>query len=147
MNVLISACLLGVDCRYDGENKKIDKALIQGLQEKYHLVPICPEIYGGLPTPREPGERQGDRVITKSGFDVTEQYMHGAHVALHFARLLDCKMAILKERSPSCGSVHIYDGTFTGSLKVADGITAELLMQNGIRVYGESQISQLLSEK
>ena len=145
MNVIISACLLGASCRYDG--KCVQKVDVQGLEAKYRLIPVCPEIYGGLPTPREPGERSGDRVITKSGADVTEQYMRGAQETLRLARTFGCKMAILKERSPSCGSVRIYDGTFSGTLKMADGVTAELLLQNGIRVYGESQIPQLLEQK
>ena len=146
MNVLISACLLGMDCRYDGKNKKIEHQLLQKLQEKYTLVPVCPEIYGGLPIPREPVERRGDRFVSKSGVDVTQQYQRGAQAALGLARTLHCQMAILKERSPSCGSVRIYDGSFTGNLMVADGVTAELLMQNGIRVCGESQILQLIAE-
>lgn len=145
MNVIISACLLGANCRYDGKcGGKVD---VQGLEAKYRLIPVCPEIYGGLPIPREPVERDGNRAITKSGADVTAEFMRGAQETLNMARMFDCKMAILKERSPSCGSVQIYDGTFSGRLKIADGVTAELLLQNGIRVYGESQIPQLLADQ
>ena len=110
-NILISACLLGVCCRYDGESKPIMQTV--ALMERYHLVPVCPEQLGGLPTPREPSERQGCAVVMKSGTDVTAQYRRGAEQTLHLARLYGCKAAVLKERSPSCGSGRIYDGTFS----------------------------------
>ena len=126
-NILISACLLGVQCRYDGESKPIMQTV--ALMERYHLVPVCPEQLGGLPTPREPSERQGE-----------------AEQALHLARLYGCKAAVLKERSPSCGSGNIYDGTFSGCLTPGDGVTAALLKENGITVYGESEIEMLLSQ-
>ena len=128
-NILISACLLGVCCRYDGESKPIMQTV--ALMERYHLVPVCPEQLGGLPTPREPSERQGCAVVMKSGTDVTAQYRRGAEQ---------------KERSPSCGSGRIYDGTFSGRLTSGDGVTAALLKENGIAVYGESEIEVLLSQ-
>ena len=142
-NILISACLLGVCCRYDGESKPIMQTV--ALMERYHLIPVCPEQLGGLPTPREPSERQGDAVRAKSGADVTAQYRRGAEQALHLARLYGCRAAVLKERSPSCGSGEIYDGTFSGCLTPDDGVTAALLMENGIAVYGESEIEALLA--
>lgn len=101
---------------------------------------------GGLPTPAHPAERIEDRVMTKDGRDVTAEYRHGAEQALHLARLCGCKIALLKERSPSCGSGTIYDGTFTGGLTAGDGVTAALLRENGITVYGESEIGRLLEE-
>ena len=143
-NILISACLLGVCCRYDGESKPIMQTV--ALMERYHLVPVCPEQLGGLPTPREPSERQGCAVVMKSGTDVTAQYRRGAEQTLHLARLYGCKAAVLKERSPSCGSGRIYDGTFSGRLTSGDGVTAALLKENGITVYGESEIELLLSQ-
>ncbi len=143
-NILISACLLGVQCRYDGESKLIMQTV--ALMERYHLVPVCPEQLGGLPTPREPSERQGEAVVMKNGTDVTAQYRRGAEQALHLARLYGCKAAVLKERSPSCGSGNIYDGTFSGCLTPGDGVTAALLKENGITVYGESEIEMLLSQ-
>ena len=114
------------------------------LMEQYHLIPICPEQLGGLPTPRKPSERQGGRVVMADGRDVTAEYRRGAEEALHLARLYGCTAAVLKERSPSCGKGQIYDGTFTGTLTAGDGVTAELLTAGGIKVYGESELEKLL---
>ena len=141
MRVLISACLLGVCCRYDGDSKAYPG--IEQLARQHTLVPVCPEQLGGLPTPRPPAERRGDRVVTRSG-DVTEQYRRGAEEALKLCKLLGCEAAVLKERSPSCGRGAVYDGTFTGTLTPGDGVTAELLASHGIPVYGESRIEDLL---
>lgn len=113
---------------------------------KYHLIPICPEVYGGLATPRQPSERCGKRVIAKDGIDHTDQFERGAHIALHLAQLFDCKLAVLKDKSPSCGVHRIYDGTFSGTIRCGVGVTAELLLNNGISVYDETQISVLLNE-
>ena len=142
MRVLISACLLGVCCRYDGASKAYPG--IEQLARQHTLVPVCPEQLGGLPTPRPPAERQGGTVRTRSGIDVTDQYRRGAEETLRLCRLLGCEAAVLKERSPSCGRGQIYDGTFSGTLTAGDGVTAELLTANGIPVYGESQIETLL---
>ena len=140
-NVLISACLLGVSCRYDGLSKPLDAKIIENLRSRYHLIPICPEIFGGLPTPRIPAEIQANRrVLRKDGKDITDEYKKGAKEALRLAKLFDCKLAILKERSPSCGSGVIYDGSFTGNKTNGDGITAELLKKEGIRIIGESEL-------
>ena len=142
MKILISACLLGVPCRYDGKAKPQPWA--ERLAERHELVPVCPEQLGGLPTPRNPSERRGGRVVMNTGADVTESYRRGAEAVLQLCRLLGCEAAVLKERSPSCGHGEIYDGTFTGTLTEGDGVTAELLLRNGIRVYGESQAATLL---
>ena len=142
--ILISACLLGASCRYDGGSKPV--LSVEALMGSYQLVPICPEQLGGLPTPREPSERQGDRVVMKSGADVTAQYQKGAEQALHLARVFGCKKAVLKERSPSCGSGTIYDGSFSGRLTGGDGVTAALLRKNGIAVCGESALETLLGD-
>ena len=107
-------------------------------------MPVCPEQLGGLATPRSPAERQGERIIAKTGVDVTDQYHRGAEEALKIYRLLGCEAAVLKERSPSCGSGEIYDGTFTGTLLSGNGVTAELFLKHGIPVYGESRLSELL---
>ena len=141
MRILISACLLGVCCRYDGASKA--HPLAGALAQRHTLVPVCPEQLGGLPTPRPPAERQGDRVATREG-DVTEQYRRGAEETLRLCRLLGCEAAVLKERSPSCGRGAVYDGTFTGTLAAGDGVTAALLEAHGIPVYGESRIGELL---
>ena len=142
MKILISACLLGCRCRYDGGSKPHPVA--EKLAARHDLIPVCPEQLGGLPTPRPPAERRGERVLTAAGGDVTEQYRRGAEEALSLYRLLGCDAAVLKERSPSCGSGQIYDGSFSKTLASGDGVTAELLKRNGIPVYGESNIEQLL---
>jgi len=137
---LISACLLGVNCRYDGKTNKLPEEKLRELTEKYELIPVCPECLGGLTTPRVPAERRGGGVFAKDGRDVSTEFHKGAKEALYLAKLLGAELAILKERSPSCGSGVIYDGSFTGALTEGDGVTAELLKQNGIKVLGESEI-------
>ena len=141
MTILVSACLLGVNCRYNGTGGLREELL--KLMTAHSLIPICPEQLGGLPTPRPPAECRSGRVITDEGNDVTTAFQTGACEALKLARLYSCHYAILKERSPSCGSGRIYDGTFSGALTYGDGITAALLKSHGIRVFGESEISDL----
>ncbi len=140
--LLISACLLGVSCRYDGKSRPIGN--IEELLEKYELIPVCGEIFGGLPTPRVPAERLGGRVITKDGVDVTKEYLLGAAEVLRLAKLFGCKKALLKERSPSCGKDKIYDGSFEGKIVPGSGVVAGLLAENGIEIFGESEIEKLL---
>ena len=140
--LLISACLLGVPCRYDGKSKPL--ADIARLREKYELIPVCPEQLGGLPSPRTPSERRDDRVVMADGRDVTAQYQKGAQRALELCLREGCVTAVLKERSPSCGSGEIYDGTFTHTVISGDGVTAALLKKNGIKVCGESELHALL---
>lgn len=137
MKILVSACLLGVRCRYDGKSKP--HPAVERLMEQHTLIPVCGEILGGLPTPRVSAERQGERVVTADGCDVTAAYRRGAEEVLRLAERYGCKAAILKERSPSCGSGRIYDGTFTGTLTDGWGVTAELLRDHGICVIGESE--------
>ncbi|MCI8576354.1 MAG: DUF523 domain-containing protein [Lachnospiraceae bacterium] len=139
--ILVSACLLGSKCRYNGKGELHED--VQGLMSRCHPIPVCPEIYGGLPTPRIPSERSGNRVIGKTGEDVTAQYEKGARETLHMAQLYHCPAAILKERSPSCGSGQIYDGTHTRTLIPGDGVTTELLRKHGIAVFGESETDKL----
>ena len=140
-NILVSACLLGVACRYDGKRKP-NEAVI-ALKEKYNLIPVCPEIMGGLPTPRLPSEIRGETVIMGNGEDVTDKYSKGAEETLRLARLFGCGKAVLKEKSPSCGSGRIYDGTFSKTLTEGNGVTAGMLLANGIRVAGETEIDAL----
>lgn len=142
MRVLVSACLLGVRCRYDGASKPLPG--LERLLDAIDPVPVCPEQLGGLPTPRTPAERCGDRVVTRDGPDVTAQYQRGAQEALRLAQLTGCTLALLKEKSPSCGCGRIYDGTHTGTLTGGNGVTAELLLQNGVHVFGETQLDALL---
>lgn len=144
-SILISACLLGVACRYDGLSKPLDREIIEKLRQQYHLIPICPEIMGGLPTPRIPSEISSDgKVLRKDGEDVTENYIRGAKEALRLAEIFQCETALLKEKSPSCGAGKIYDGSFSKTLTSGNGITAELLKKNGIRIIGESEIFTLI---
>ncbi len=142
-NLLISACLLGYCCRYDGSNNGPIPELMQ-LKRRYHLIPICPEQLGGLKTPRLPAERLGDRVVNCEGEDITAAYERGAREALRMARLFGCTNAILKSRSPSCGPDEVYDGTFTHTVVRRPGTTAELLTANGVSVIDETRIAQLL---
>lgn len=137
MTILVSACLLGCPCRYDGTAKADPRVL--ALMERHTLIPVCPEQLGGLPTPRLPSERREGGVFDRGGKDVTAQYRQGAEEVLRLARLYGCTHAVLKERSPSCGSGQIYDGIFSHVLVPGSGVAAELLAQNGITVLGESQ--------
>ena len=139
--VLASACLLGVCCRYNGGG--VLEEQLSAMMPAVTVIPVCPEIMGGLPTPREPAERVGERILTRSGTDVTAEYEKGAGEVLKLAKLYGSTCAVLKERSPSCGSGWIYDGSHTRKLTNGDGITAELLKKNGIRIFGESNINEL----
>jgi uncharacterized protein YbbK (DUF523 family) len=133
--ILVSACLLGINCKYDGTSNKNKKIL--KLAKDFILIPVCPEILGGLPIPREPAEQKGKRVITKSGKDVTKYFEKGAKEVLKIAKILKIKKAILKQKSPSCGCGKIYDGTFSKRLIKGDGVTTKLLKKNGIEVFTE----------
>lgn len=144
MNILVSACLLGMECRYSGKGGLSES--VTDLMDRFTLVPVCPEIYGGLQTPRLPAEQKDGRVVASDGSDLTDAFLHGAEETLKLAVLYGCKYAILKERSPSCGHGTVYDGTFSNRLIAGSGVTAELLEENGIRVFGESQISLLIKE-
>ena len=142
MRVLISACLLGVSCRYDGASKP--HSLAAALARCHELVPVCPEQLGGLASPREPSARRGGRYYSRSGEDVTAQYLRGAAETWKLAKLFDCPAALMKERSPSCGFGKIYDGSFSGVLIPGNGAAAELLARRGVLVYAESRIQELL---
>ena len=140
--ILISACLVGDKVKYDGHSNYNEK--IKLLLEKYELVPFCPEVEGGLPTPRKPSERVKDRVKMQDGKDVTKNFLTGADLALNICLYLGIKIAILKENSPSCGSKKIYDGTFAKKLIPGEGVTTELLRRKGIKVISEEEIDELL---
>lgn len=141
--ILVSACLLGVCCRYDGRGNPSAQVLDLLKRDDLELIPVCPEQLGGLPTPRLPSECVEDRIINRAGEDVTDQFQRGAAEALRLARSYGCDVAVLKERSPSCGCGRIYDGSFTGTLTEGNGVTTELLLSAGIQVVGESRIEQL----
>lgn len=145
--ILISACLLGQPVRYDGRGLRIEHGLLARWQERGWLVPICPEVAGGLPTPRPPAEivRQpgGARVLTATGEDCSEAFERGAQAALALARRMGCRHAVLTERSPSCGSTQVYDGGFAGRLIDGQGLTAALLRRHGVQVFSQHQLDAL----
>lgn len=145
MKLLVSACLMGMGCRYDGKPNQLPR--LAELMKQHTCIPVCPEIFGGLPTPRPPAERQGNKVVNDQGQDVTDAFVRGTAEVLRLADLYRCKAALLKERSPSCGSGQIYDGTFTKTLTEGDGLAAQLLKKKGLAVYGESQIGELLDDR
>ncbi len=136
--ILVSACLAGVACRYDGvasPHPEVLRLLATG-----RAVPVCPEVLGGLPVPREPVELRQGRAVGRSGRDVTEAFQAGAQRALALAREHGCTAAILKARSPSCGPGQIYDGTFSRTLVPGHGLLAALLKQSGIAVRSEEDL-------
>ncbi|MBU4338580.1 DUF523 domain-containing protein [Patescibacteria group bacterium] len=136
---LCSACLLGMDCKDNGGNNK-DKKVLK-LAKKEILIPVCPEQFGGLPTPREKSARNGrKKVVTESGKDVTKNFIKGAEEILKIAKIFGIKEAILKQRSPSCGSGQIYDETFLRKIIKGDGVTVALLKRNGIKVISEEDL-------
>ena len=142
-NLLISACLLGVECKYSGGSNARPEETIEKLRTRYRLIPVCPETAGGLPTPRDPSERLGERVVSCRGADVTAQFKKGAEAALTLARRYGCTTALMKEHSPSCGRGLIYDGSFSGKLVKGDGCAAELLKAAGVSVVGENMTELL----
>ena len=141
--VLISACLAGINCKFNGENNLLDRGILDEISKKYHLLFVCPEVFGGLGTPREPAEMKNGLVVTKTAKDVSENFINGAEICLKIAKLNGCKKAILKARSPSCGSGQIYDGSFSKKLIFGDGVAAKLLKENAILVFSEDDIGRL----
>ena len=136
---MVSACLAGTPCRYDGRSNL--RPEVAALVENGEAVPVCPEVLGGLPTPRTPSERQGDRVMSAEGDDVTGAFSAGAEAALYIAEECGCSAAVLKARSPSCGCGRIYDGTFTHTLIDGDGLFAALLRKKGFQLFTEETFS------
>ncbi len=151
--ILVSRCLLGDPVRYDGRSKALSHPLLEKWLNEGRLVPVCPELEGGLPVPRPAAEISGGdggavldgaaRVITEQGTDITGAFLSGARRALETARAAGCNAALLKERSPSCGCRRIHDGTFGGGLREGRGVTAALLERNGIRTFCEDDIGEL----
>lgn len=150
--VLISACLLGVRVRYDGRSMDLDHPVLHRWHQEGRLVAVCPEMAGGLPVPRAPAEIRGDdggeavwkgtaTVVTRQGVDVTPMFKQGALQTLATARMTRVIAAILTERSPSCGSTVLYDGSFSGRRRSGRGVTAQLLAASGIRVFSQNDIT------
>lgn len=136
--ILVSACLYGNKCRYKGDD--CFNAKIAELGKDNVLIPVCAEQLGGLPTPRHPAERIGDRIISDVGVDVTEEYTKGADFVVEIAKANDVDYCILKANSPSCGKGVIYDGTFSGNKTRGNGLTCEKLLAEGFTVYTEDEI-------
>lgn len=145
--LLISACLCGCACRYDGKSRPLPEELLEKLSARYALIPVCAEQLGGLPTPRISAERQDDdTVLRRDGIDVTDEYRRGAWEVLRIGKLCGADTALLKARSPSCGSGIIYSGKYDGTFKDGYGVTAELLQKNGFRVFSEEAMEELLRD-
>ena len=140
--LLVSACLLGENCKYNGGNNYTPA--VEALRERFEIIPVCPEQLGGLPTPRTPSERVGDKVLTRDGRDVTEAFRRGAAKTLAIAQAEGVTRALFQVRSPSCGCGTIYDGTFSGKLVPGKGVTAQLLEQSGIEICDSTRINELL---
>lgn len=136
--ILVSACLLGINCKYSGGNNQNEKVL-EYIKDK-EVIPVCPEIMGGLSTPRPPSEILNDKVMNNLNQDVTQQYKKGAEETLKLAKIFNVKKALLKAKSPSCGKGYIYDGTFSSTLIEGNGITTKLLIENGIEVITEKDL-------
>lgn len=140
--LLISACLYGKNTKYSGGNNLISR--LSELEEKYELFLICPEVDGGLSTPRNPSEQLDDKVVSNKGVDVTKEFNLGAQIALNVAKKNNIQKALLKESSPSCGTHKIYDGTFSGRKIDGMGVAAKLLKENGIEVYSDLELEKIL---
>lgn len=145
MNILISACLLGIKCRYDGQGKQYSQ-LDPLLKSKHKLIPVCPEQLGGRPTPRIASEIKNGKVIDKEGNDVTKDFISGAEKTLDIAKSNDCSLAIFKSKSPSCGFGFIYDGTFSGTLINGNGIAANYLNDHDITILNENNYKESISD-
>lgn len=147
--VLVSACLLGQPVRYDGRSSG-HPDLLQLWQQQGRVVPLCPEVAGGLPTPRPPAEIPGGqggavldgeaRVVTVQGEDVSAEFLAGARLALELVRRHGIRVAVLKSGSPSCGNRKVYDGTFSGSKIDGEGVTSALLRREGVQVFSELEL-------
>lgn len=136
--ILVSACLLGINCKYSGENNISEK--VKALLDEHVLIPVCPEQLGGLTTPRNKAEIINGKIIDEKGHDVSLQFVKGAEEVLNIAKMYGIKEAILKEGSPSCGTNFIYDGTFSGVKRKGMGLTAKILFENDIRVVSDEEI-------
>ncbi|MEH6943706.1 DUF523 domain-containing protein [Bacillus sp. JJ722] len=149
--ILVSSCLAGISCRYDATHQLQEK--IHLLVEQKKAVIACPELLGGFTTPREPAEIVGGtgedvihgnaKVISRSGEDVTKQYVEGAYQALAIAQQVQATHIVLKENSPSCGSKKIYNGTFSGEKKAGEGVTTALLRLKGFQVISEEEFASV----
>lgn len=141
-NILVSSCLLGYNTKYNGKSNYNEK--IEELKSKYNLILVCPEVVGGLSIPRLPSEIKDNRVININNEDVTINYNKGANIALLLVKKYNIKKAVLKEKSPSCGSNTIYDGSFSGTKINGMGVTARLLKEYGVEIFSENNFDKLI---
>jgi uncharacterized protein YbbK (DUF523 family) len=141
--IIVSACLLGTECNHRGQSNP--SPAVVALARAGRLVPVCPEVAGGLPSPRQPAELQPDgSVCTAAGVDVTDQYRRGAAHTVEVARRAGATRAVLKARSPSCGCHEVYDGTFTRTLRQGEGLTSAALRAAGVDVLSEEDVAAVL---
>ena len=138
MKIAVSACLLGHNCKYNGGNNRSQKVL--DYIEGHEVIPVCPEVAGGMPTPRVPVERKGDRAINRNGEDVTEFFLRGVEKTMK--KMQDVDLAILQPRSPSCGCKQIYDGSFTKTLIDGKGMFAQALADTGIPIMDGDDVPE-----
>lgn len=141
MKIAVSSCLLGICCKYNGKSNYNKE--ICALKEKHQLIPICPEVLGGLSIPRIPAEIIKDQVINQEGVNVTKNYIQGAKKAYQILEENDIRVVILKSKSPSCGKGEIYDGTFSHTLIEGNGITSQLFLEKNIKIYNENNFKDL----
>lgn len=142
MKVAVSACLVGKNTKYNGKNN-YNEAVMKYLLDKEYVT-ICPEVIGGLPTPRVPSERKGNKVINKMGEDVTINFFDGTQKEIEKLLKENINIIIVKEKSPSCGYKQIYDGTFTNTLTEGNGVFVDLALQNGFIIYTEKDIEKMV---
>lgn len=142
--IIVSACLLGDKTKYDGHSNYTP--LIKDVKEKFDVIVICPEVNGGLPTPRLPSEIKGDRVINQKGKDVTKYFDKGVDYVTRIVKYFNIKKALLKEKSPSCGVHEVYDGTFSHKVVSGSGWLTRKLKSLGVEVYNENEIEELLNK-
>ena len=136
--LLVSACLLGTRCNHEAGHSR--RSAVEALAETHLLVPVCPEVCGGLSTPRPAAERVGERVVNVAGEDVTDAYERGARAAVELAIAVGAQRAVLKARSPSCGAHEVYDGSFSRTLRPGEGVTAAALRAAGVEVVSEDEV-------
>ena len=142
MKIMVSACLLGDNVKYNGKNNYCQE--LEDFLKDFDIIKICPEVMGGLSIPRLPSEIIGDKVVNSEGIDVTNEFILGASKTLEIAKKNDIKIAILKKNSPSCGSGTIYDGTFSNTLIDGYGLTAKLLQENDVKVFNEENFRDII---
>ena len=143
--ILVSACLLGEKCRYDGRGNY--RPFIEKLKQKFDIVPICPEVMGGLKTPRDKSEILNDKVVSEKGRDVTRYFQKGAEEVANIVKYLHITKAVLMERSPSCGVHQVHDGHFKGNLVDGEGVTTKVLKELGVKCFTIEEIEEYLNEK